>query len=59
MRKLKFFMRPQVFNEISLFTIACLKKLDLKKENEADSVPSTVAEDPLNDSFTNADYGTA
>ena len=30
--KLKFFLRPKVFVEISEFTIACLKKLDLKKE---------------------------
>ena len=34
MRKLKFFMRPAVFNEISEFTILCLKKLDLKKSRE-------------------------
>ena len=37
MRRLKFFMRPQVFNEISLFSIACLKKLDLKKEKKGEN----------------------
>ena len=34
MRRLKFFMRPTVFKEISEFTIECLKKLDLKRELE-------------------------
>ena len=34
MRKLKFFVRPQVFAEISEFFIHCLEKLDLKKEKE-------------------------
>ena len=35
MRKLKFFVRPQVFAEISEFFIHCLEKLDLKKDKEA------------------------
>ena len=34
LRKLKFFLRPQVFDEISEFLILSLKKLDLKKEKE-------------------------
>lgn len=34
MRRLKFFMRPQVFKDISDFTIECLQKLDLKREIE-------------------------
>ena len=34
--KLKFFVRPQVFQGISAFAIECLKELDLKKgESEA------------------------
>lgn len=60
MRKLKFFMRPAVFNEISEFTILCLKKLDLKKlrEKEAAMIDEE-DEDPMNDSFVNPVVGTA
>ena len=36
--KLKFFLRPQVFDEISEFLIESLKKLDLKKEKEQEAV---------------------
>ena len=59
MRKLKFFMRPAVFNEISEFSISCLKKLDLKKQRE--EVDSQIEEehDPMNDSLTNPYLGTA
>ena len=35
MRKLKFYVRPHVFAEISDFFIHCLQKLDLKKDKEA------------------------
>ena len=57
MRKLKFFMRPTVFNEISQFTIECLKKLDLKKEKEA-ALPEIEEHDPMSDSFINPEHGT-
>lgn len=66
MHKLKFFLRPQVFNEISEFTILCLKKLDLKKNNEkaarrsgSQSGEDEEDEDPMNDSFINPVKGTA
>ena len=59
MRKLKFFMRPTVFNEISEFTILCLKKLDLKKQREQADGTYQDEEDPMNDSFNNPDLGTA
>ena len=38
--KLKFFVRPQVFQEISAFAIECLKKLDLKKEESEAALDS-------------------
>ena len=61
MRKLKFFMRPQVFHEISEFAISCLKKLDLKTEKEGQQAKEDDEEDddPMNDSFTNPVKGTA
>ena len=64
LRKLKFFMRPQVFREISEFTIECLKKLDIKRQRELDEAafnkPHTEdADDPLNDSMLNPLKGTA
>lgn len=59
MRKLKFFMRPTVFNEISEFTILCLKKLDLKKQREQEDGSYQEEKDPMNDSFNNPDLGTA
>lgn len=43
MRKLKFFVRPQVFAEISEFFIHCLEKLDLKKDKEAKAALSKSA----------------
>ena len=62
MRKLKFFMRPAVFNEISDFTIECLKKLDLKKSREEQAASMNNQEeddDPMNDSLLNPVIGTA
>ena len=62
MRKLKFFMRPAVFNEISNFTIECLKKLDLKKSREEQAASMNDQEeddDPMNDSLLNPVIGTA
>ena len=38
--KLKFFVRPQVFQDISAFAIECLKKLDLKKEESEAALAS-------------------
>lgn len=38
--KLKFFVRPQVFQAISEFAIECLKKLDLKKEESEAALAS-------------------
>ena len=40
MSKLKFFVRPQVFQGISAFAIDCLKKLDLKKEESEAALAS-------------------
>ena len=65
MRKLKFFLRPQVFDEITDFTIECLKKLDLKKEQEKSEKRKNgdgdegEEGDPMNDSFLNPVKGTA
>ena len=60
LQKLKFFLRPKVFNEISEFTIACLKKLDLKKGQEKETaIAENDDSDPMNDSFLNPQKGTA
>eukprot|EP00353_Schmidingerella_taraikaensis_P000674 CAMPEP_0185591950 /NCGR_PEP_ID=MMETSP0434-20130131/66340_1 /TAXON_ID=626734 ORGANISM="Favella taraikaensis, Strain Fe Narragansett Bay" /NCGR_SAMPLE_ID=MMETSP0434 /ASSEMBLY_ACC=CAM_ASM_000379 /LENGTH=86 /DNA_ID=CAMNT_0028217389 /DNA_START=45 /DNA_END=301 /DNA_ORIENTATION=+ len=62
-------MRPQVFKDISDFTIECLQKLDLKREierSEAEKLkgppkPSDEDDselDPMNDSMLNPVKGT-